>query len=163
METRKGRIESVESKAGTSPNGKTWTRYAFKIDNKVYSTFDVKIGEMFKSGDMVKITGETPEGSIYFNMRTMELDVAEPLERPSENETFKKSPPNSVPEIKKETGEFQSTVWNHSVAPNSYEVGKAGCRFKLYFESVEELKSKLKDIKEAGLLEETIETPKTIC
>jgi len=41
-------------------------------------------------------------------------------------------------EIAKETGTFQSTVWNHSVAANSYEFGKAGNRFKIYFETVED-------------------------
>lgn len=54
--------------------------------------------------------------------------------------------------IKKETGEFQSTVWNHQIAPNSYEVGKAGSRFKLYFETIDELKVKIAELKTAGLL-----------
>lgn len=56
--------------------------------------------------------------------------------------------------IANETGTFQSTVWNHAVAANSYEVGKAGSRFKIYFESVEDLKTKITELKDAGLWDE---------
>lgn len=45
--------------------------------------------------------------------------------------------------VKKETGEFQSTSWVHSVAASSYEFGKAGNRFKLYFEDVADLQAKI--------------------
>lgn len=36
--------------------------------------------------------------------------------------------------------------------PNSYEFGKAGNRFKIYFETIEELKTKMKEIEDAGFL-----------
>ena len=61
------------------------------------------------------------------------------------------SPANGT--VKQETGEFQSTIWKHSVAPNSYEIGKAGCRFKLYFENVKELQAKIAELTQAGLLD----------
>lgn len=64
--------------------------------------------------------------------------------------------PDTAQEIKKETGDFQSTVWNHSVAANSYEVGPAGSRFKLYFETVDELKIKINELKLAGFITEEI-------
>ena len=52
--------------------------------------------------------------------------------------------------VKKENGEYQSTVYKRTVAANSYEVGKAGNRFKLYFETPQELKDKINELKEAG-------------
>ncbi len=59
---------------------------------------------------------------------------------------------NSV-DIAKETGTFQSTVWNHKVSANSYEVGKADNRFKLYFETPAELKAKMQELRDAGLMD----------
>ena len=59
-------------------------------------------------------------------------------------------------EVEKETGTFQSTVWNHSVAGNSYEIGPVGNRFKIYFETVDELKIKINELKLAGLLDNEI-------
>ncbi len=38
--------------------------------------------------------------------------------------------------------------------PHSYEVGKSGNRFKIYFKDIEDLKSKIKSLKEAGFLDE---------
>ena len=54
-------------------------------------------------------------------------------------------------EIKAPTGEYQSLVYNKTLCANSYEVGSAGNRFKIYFEDVKELQAKLKELKEAGL------------
>ncbi len=48
--------------------------------------------------------------------------------------------------IAQETGNFQSTVWNHTVAANSYEWGKADNRHKVYYETIEELEAKVKAI-----------------
>jgi len=39
---------------------------------------------------------------------------------------------------------------------NSYEFGKAGNRFKLYFETVEDLLRKMQELKEAGLHDEEV-------
>ena len=58
-----------------------------------------------------------------------------------------------VQEIKKPTGEYQSLVYNKTLSANSYEVGSAGNRFKIYFEDVKELQEKLKELKEAGLIQ----------
>lgn len=56
-------------------------------------------------------------------------------------------------EVAKETGTFQSTVWNHQVGSNSYEVGQVGNRFKLYFETPAELKAKMQQLRDAGLMD----------
>ena len=56
-------------------------------------------------------------------------------------------------EIKKENGEYQTTVYNRTVAPNRYEVGSAGNRFKLYFETAQDLKDKMKELRDAGLMD----------
>ena len=59
--------------------------------------------------------------------------------------------------VKAETGTFQSTVWNHSVAANSYEVGTAVNRFKLYFETPADLKTKMQELRDAGLMDLPLE------
>ncbi|KKK92673.1 hypothetical protein LCGC14_2700590 [marine sediment metagenome] len=61
--------------------------------------------------------------------------------------------PATENEIVPETGTSQSTVWNHSVAANSYEVGKVGNRHKIYWETIEELVGKLSMLEDAGLLD----------
>jgi len=74
MEIIKGTIESVETKAGVNEQtSKGWTRWSFKINGKNYSTFNADIGDKFKAGNAVQISGEQPEGSKYWNMKTMEL------------------------------------------------------------------------------------------
>ena len=55
--------------------------------------------------------------------------------------------------VKEENGEYQSTVYNRTVAPNSYEVGSAGNRFKLYFETAQDLKDKMQELRDAGLMD----------
>ncbi|KKL04646.1 hypothetical protein LCGC14_2613950, partial [marine sediment metagenome] len=67
-----------------------------------------------------------------------EQKVGEPL--------YKEHLKNSV---KAENGEYQSTVYNRTVAANSYEVGTAGNRFKLYFETPAELKAKMQELRDA--------------
>ena len=61
--------------------------------------------------------------------------------------------PVKTEDVKKENGEYQSTVYNRTVAPNSYEVGTAGNRFKLYFETPQELKDKMQELRDAGLMD----------
>ena len=56
--------------------------------------------------------------------------------------------------IAKENGNFQSTVWTHAVAANSYEVGKVGDRFKLYFETPQELQGKIAELKALGFMKD---------
>lgn len=64
------------------------------------------------------------------------------------------------PTIKEPTGEYQSLVYNKTLSANSYEVGKSGDRFKLYFETVEELKAKIAELKAAGFMTEEIDFEK---
>ena len=42
-------------------------------------------------------------------------------------------------------------VINKTEKPNSFECGKAGNRFKIYYDTVEDLKTHLKDLETAGL------------
>ena len=60
-------------------------------------------------------------------------------------------------EIEAENGKYQSTVYNRTVAANSYEVGKVGNRFKLYFEDAKELQAKMTELKKSGLMDKNIE------
>ena len=62
--------------------------------------------------------------------------------------------------IKEPTGEYQSLVYNKTLSANSYEVGKSGNRFKLYFETVKELEAKIKELKDAGLMEDEVDFSK---
>ena len=42
-------------------------------------------------------------------------------------------------------------VINRTERPNSYEFGKAGNRFKLYFDTVEDLEARIKKLIDSGL------------
>ena len=59
---------------------------------------------------------------------------------------------NYVDGIQKETGNFQSTVWNHNLRPHSYEIGKIGNRHKVYWETLDELKELIDGLVDAGYL-----------
>lgn len=48
-------------------------------------------------------------------------------------------------------------VINRNEKANSYEFGKAGNRFKLYFEDVDDLKAKINDLVSAGLCDNPTE------
>ncbi len=83
-----------------------------------------------------------------------------PVEKPYGKENYP-SPgypkEESVKDIKAPTGEYQSLVYNKTLSANSYEVGKAGNRLKIYFESVDGLRAKIKELKRAGLMEEDMD------
>lgn len=44
------------------------------------------------------------------------------------------------------------TILNKTEKPNSYEFGKAGNRFKLYFDTAEDLKAQMAKLKEFELI-----------
>jgi len=48
----------------------------------------------------------------------------------------------------------EQIVINKSERPNSYEFGKAGNRFKLYFEDATDLKIQVESLKAVGLYKE---------
>jgi len=48
----------------------------------------------------------------------------------------------------------EQTIINKTERPNSYEVGKAGGRFKLYFEDSKDLDDQVKSLKALGYLQE---------
>ena len=48
----------------------------------------------------------------------------------------------------------QQVVINKTEKPSSYEFGKAGNRFKLYFDTAEDLKAQIDKLKELGLYKE---------
>ena len=70
------------------------------------------------------------------------------------NAPVEKIPAVNTVDIAKETGNFQSTVWNHQVRPHSSEMGPAGNRHKIYWETVEELKVEIRKLVSAGLMED---------
>ena len=52
------------------------------------------------------------------------------------------------------TNENTTFVINENSKGNSYEFGKATNRHKIYYNSVEELKKHIKELKEAGYIDE---------
>ena len=133
MDTINGRIEKISKSEGIARTGKPFTRWVFEINNKTYSTFDETIGNKFKVGDNVEMTGEQ-EGQ-YWNMKTMTMFEV-PVEKPGEDWSV---------------GQHQIII-SRSEKPHSYEFGKAGMRHKIYYGSVGELKQMMEELKEAKLL-----------
>lgn len=71
MESKSGVIKSIVIKHGMSARG-NWTRYGFEMeDGKTYSTFDKEIGDAFKVGQAVLMSGE--QDGKYWNMSSMSL------------------------------------------------------------------------------------------
>jgi hypothetical protein len=52
------------------------------------------------------------------------------------------------------TNEQTSVIINKTERASSYEFGKAGNRFKLYFDSAEDLENQINKLKEKGLYKE---------
>lgn len=50
----------------------------------------------------------------------------------------------------------QTTILNKTERPNSYEFGKAGDRFKVYFEDAEDLKKQLQNLELQGLYKKEV-------
>lgn len=48
----------------------------------------------------------------------------------------------------------EQIIINKTEKPNSYEIGKTGDRFKLYFSDAEDLASQIKELKDKGLYNE---------
>ena len=67
----KGKIEKVEMSTGSGNKG-PWSRWAYKIDGKTFSTFNEEIGNNFKPGDFVKVQTKTSPDGKYENMISME-------------------------------------------------------------------------------------------
>jgi hypothetical protein len=65
-----GVIESKEIKEGTTDD-KAWMRTAFKINGKIFSTFDEGLSKEFRSGDKVEI--EYEQKGMYSNIKEMKL------------------------------------------------------------------------------------------
>tara|TARA_Y100001949_G_C15893552_1_gene289266 strand:+ start:220 stop:678 length:459 start_codon:yes stop_codon:yes gene_type:complete len=59
METKIGKIKSLNIKHGQNAAGKPWIRYAYEMeDGHKFSHFDKTLGDKFKIGDNVEVTGE---------------------------------------------------------------------------------------------------------
>jgi len=52
----------------------------------------------------------------------------------------------------------QTTILNKTERPNSYEFGKAGDRFKIYFEDAADLKKQLDNLELLGLYCKEVKT-----
>lgn len=88
MDVIKGVIQGVSVNTGMNKNNKPFTRWVFTINEKKYSTFDEKIGQAFKVGDNVVMTGE--QKGQFWNMSTMVLasqttlqETPQPTEQPN--------------------------------------------------------------------------------
>lgn len=49
-------------------------------------------------------------------------------------------------------GENDTITYSKTIKPNSYEFGKAGNRFKVYFEDAADLKKMIDELKELGFM-----------
>lgn len=72
--TLKGKISKKESTSGES-NGKEWTRTAYIIDNKRFSTFET---HDFNSGDEVQVAYKVTDDGKYNNIKNMVLIASAP-------------------------------------------------------------------------------------
>ncbi|MGQ4876857.1 MAG: hypothetical protein ACP6IY_22555 [Promethearchaeia archaeon] len=68
------------------------------------------------------------------------------------NEEYEKEKSSSIAVDK--NGKIKEIIINKTEKPNSYEFGKAGNRFKLYFEDIKDLENQIKQLKEKGLYKE---------
>jgi len=110
------------------------------ISGKKFNTFNEDYNK-FKLGDHVKLTTEV--NGKYTNIKTMELSTPEESQKEAQNGS------NT---LRNEAGEIiKGIIINKTQSPNSYEFGKAGNRFKLYFEDVEDLKHKIEELIAEGL------------
>ena len=75
----------------------------------------------------------------------------EPVYANKENTTPEESTPKAE-KISTPTDPNTSVVIKRTEKANSYEVGKAGNRFKLYFENAKDLTAKITSLKEAGFI-----------
>ena len=48
----------------------------------------------------------------------------------------------------------EQIIINKTERPNSFESGKAGARFKLYFDNAEDLDKQVKELKEKGFMKD---------
>lgn len=85
-------IEDKTSKEGTS-NGKYWKRFAFKIGDKTFSSFDAEF-DKFKTGDYVEVEYEI--NGNFNNITTMKLAEGTP---PVSKPILPQVPTNKVPEV----------------------------------------------------------------
>ncbi|KKM99923.1 hypothetical protein LCGC14_1143030 [marine sediment metagenome] len=142
-------IEKHEKLYGKE-SGKAY--FQVTIEGKKYNHFKPEWFVDFKEGQKCEATFK--EDGQYTNIVSLSMELNGPVNAPVEKVPSTNVQSEFKGQIAKETGVFQSTVWNHTVAPNSYEVGKVGDRFKLYFETPEELQAKIADLKRMGFMPE---------
>ena len=132
----------IEGKAQKKiDNGSTMTTWT--LGGKKYNTFD-EAYEKFNIGDHVKIT--TEKKGKYDNITSMVAGSPEDTEK----ETHEINN-GSLGVSESSLVNAKSVVLNKTDKPNSYEFGKAGNRFKIYFNEVDELKARIKELEDAGL------------
>ena len=136
-------IEKHEKLYGKE-SGKAY--FQVSIEGKKYNHFKPEWFVDSKEGQKCEATFK--EDGQYTNIVSLSMELNGPVNAPVEKI------PAIGNEVVPESGNFQSTVWNHTVAPNSYEVGKVGDRFKLYFETPEELQAKIAELKRMGFMPE---------
>ena len=105
-----------------------------------------------KCADRKKAEWDAKQGQKVIVEAQMPVPLPQPV--PVEKVPFGNATGLTTPNLKAETGDFQSTVWNHQVRPHSSEMGPAGNRHKIYWETVEELKVEIRKLVSAGLMED---------
>lgn len=85
------------------------------------------------------------EGAEGYSKQVLREMIAK--QQNSQNDAPK--PQNQAPQHRAEMVETQIHIHRNERA-NSYEFGKAGDRFKVYFEDAKDLQAKLKELKDAG-------------
>lgn len=131
-------IESKENKQ--TQTGKPMI--VFTIDGKRYNTFDMDLNK-YNAGDHVAV--KFTQNGKYTNIESM----TDGSEEQTKNEASQPS----------NQGIAVSTVMNMTDKPHSYEMGKAGNRHKIYYNTVRELIEHIQSLEENDLLDsESLET-----
>ena len=143
-------IEKHEKLYGKE-SGKAY--FQVTIEGKKYNHFKPEWFVDFKEGQKCEATFK--EDGQYTNIVSLSMELNGPVNAPVEKVPSTNVQSEFKGQIAKETGVFQSTVWNHQVAANSYEWGiypKAGEfyeKHKIYYETEGERLAMVKAIKES--------------
>ena len=138
-----GKILNKSVQEGTKQDGNPFKKEVIDLDdNHKYSVFfPNKLNlDALKIGDLVKI--EYEQRGSYRNIKAISKNESSPV-------AMRVSEPVSP----------QTCIHlNRTERPNSYEFGKAGNRFKLYFDKPAELVSQIEALKELGLYQDETST-----
>ena len=133
METIEGRIEK-KAEGVAKTGAKFWT---FTVSGKSYNTFDNATADKFNVGDLVKL-GLEKKGQ-YMNLVSIEALT----------ELSPKVPQNGSNEV---VGVTEGIAMVNHVFQSSYDFGPASNRHTIKYNTIEELKTKHKELVDAGFI-----------